>query len=152
MKLENAIEQYEFPTEQQKLLINLIYTHNWSINKIKAFLSDFDLTVQQFNILRIVRGQRPNPTNMNLLRSRMLDKMSDTSRVVDRLRNKGLLERCKSKSDRRSVDITITEKGLQVLAQVDQHSDFLNNLFGNLSTEQAKIMNDYLDQIREGQE
>lgn len=148
MKLEQAIEQYHFSSEHLKLLINLQYTHNWAISKVKAFLSEFDLTVQQFNVLRIVRGQSPNPTTINLLRERMLDKMSDASRVVERLRRKGLIQRHKSEVDRRSVEVKITDEGLRVLERVDNHYEFLDNLLSNISTEQAKYMNDYLDQIR----
>lgn len=152
MKLEQAIEQYYFPSEHQKLLINLIYTHNWALSKIKDFLSDFGLTLQQFNILRIARGQQPNPATINLLRERMLDKMSDASRVVERLRQKGLVERRKSPVDRRSVEVTITDKGLAVLEQIDSRGDFLNQLLANLSSEEARTMNTYLDQIRGGEE
>ena len=148
MKLEQAIEQYHFSSEHLKLLINLQYTHNWAISKIKDFLSQFDLTVQQFNVLRIIRGQRPNPTTINLLRERMLDKMSDASRVVERLRQKGLIQRQKSEVDRRSVEVKITDKGLRVLERVDSEYAFLDNLLSNISAEQARYMNEYLDQIR----
>lgn len=148
MKLEQAIEQYHFSSEHLKLLINLQYTHNWAIGKIKDFLSQFDLTVQQFNVLRIIRGQRPNPTTINLLRERMLDKMSDASRVVERLRQKGLIQRQKSEVDRRSVEVKITDEGLRVLERVDSEYAFLDNLLSNISAEQAREMNEYLDQIR----
>ena len=148
MKLEQAIEQYHFSSEHLKLLINLQYTHNWAISKIKDFLSQFDLTVQQFNVLRIIRGQRPNPTTINLLRERMLDKMSDASRVVERLRQKGLIQRQKSEVDRRSVEVKITDEGLRVLERVDSQYAFLDNLLSNISAEQARYMNEYLDQIR----
>ena len=148
MKLEQEIEQYHFSSEHLKLLINLQYTHNWAISKIKDFLSQFDLTVQQFNVLRIIRGQRPNPTTINLLRERMLDKMSDASRVVERLRQKGLIQRQKSEVDRRSVEVKITDEGLRVLERVDSEYAFLDNLLSNISAEQAREMNEYLDQIR----
>lgn len=149
MKLEEAIAQDSFPSEHQKLIINLIYTHNWMVSHIKSFLSNYDLTIQQFNILRIIRGQYPNPVTVNLLKERMLDKMSDASRVVERLRVKGFVERQKSAGDRRTVEIQITEAGLSILKQIDNNSDFLNNgLLANLSEEEAQLMNTYLDQIR----
>ena len=148
MKLEKAIAQDQFPSEHQKLIINLIYTHNWMIAQIKKFLSQYDLTVQQFNILRIIRGQHPNPVTINLLRERMLDKMSDASRVVERLRVKGLVERKKSTEDRRSVEVKITNKGLEVLSKIDENNQFFERLLSNLSEGETETMNEYLDQIR----
>ncbi len=148
MKLEEAISQYSFPSEQQKLLINLLFTHNWVLSQIKSFLSNYDLTVQQFNILRILRGQYPNPATINLLRDRMLDKMSDASRVVERLRVKGYLDRKKSHEDRRTVEVKINQAGLDILHRIDQNGQFFDNLLGELSDEEAQTMNAFLDRLR----
>lgn len=148
MKLEEAISQDSFPSEQQKLLINLLYTHSWVVSQLKSFLSNYNLTIQQFNILRILRGQHPNPATVNLLRERMLDKMSDASRVVERLRVKGYLERKKSREDRRTVEVKINQAGLDILDRIDKNGEFFDNLLANLPDEEAKTMNAYLDQIR----
>lgn len=148
MKLEEAISQDYFVTEHQKLLINLIYTQNWLVAHVKDFLSDYDLTLQQFNILRILRGQHPDPIGVNVIRDRMLDKMSDASRVVERLRIKGLVERNPNKTDRRCVEVKITQKGLDLLAKVDEKSDFFDQLMGNLDAEEAEKVNAMLDKLR----
>jgi len=148
MKITEAIAQESFTNEYQKLIVNLIYTHNWMTGKIKHFLSEYDLTIQQFNVLRITRGQHPEPVTVNLLRERMLDKMSDASRVVERLRLKGFLEREKSRKDRRTVEVKITQKGLDALSQIDERAGFFDQLLANISEENARLLNEYLDQIR----
>lgn len=148
MKLEEEIAQDGFVNEHQKLLINLIYTQNWLVAQVKDFLSQFDLTLQQFNILRILRGKHPEPIGVNVIRDRMLDKMSDASRVVERLRLKGLVERNPNKADRRCVEVKITQKGLNLLAQVDEKSDFFDRLMNNLEQEEAEKVNAMLDKLR----
>ncbi|WP_245598568.1 MarR family transcriptional regulator [Sporocytophaga myxococcoides] len=101
MRLEDEIKQKEFRNEFQKTAVNIIFTFNWLDARTRNFMKDYDLTPQQFNILRILRGQYPNPSTINLLKERMLDKMSDASRLVERLRIKELLERSPSSEDRR---------------------------------------------------
>lgn len=148
MRLEDEISQKKFKNEKHKLLINLIYTHGWIAGKQKNFFSDYDLTGQQFNILRILRGQYPKPSTLNLLKERMLDKMSDASRLVDRLKQKNLVERLECKNDRRAVDILITQKGLDLLAEIDQKSDILDNMFTSITEDEAQAVNDILDRLR----
>src|SRR6185437_9271918 len=105
MSLEEDIKQHKFKTEAHKAAVNIIYTFNWLDSKTRDFFKKYDLTPQQFNILRILRGQHPQPSTINLLKERMLDKMCDASRMVERLRLKNLLERHTCSNDRRSVDI-----------------------------------------------
>lgn len=93
MRLEDEIKQKSFRNEFHKLAVNIIYTHSWLMSKIIYMLSQYDITPQQYNILRILRGQFPSPASVSLLKSRMLDKMSDASRLVDRLVEKGLVEK-----------------------------------------------------------
>lgn len=90
MGIEKDINQYHFTSEGQKAVINLIFTSNWISEHIKEILDEHDITPQQFNILRILRGSDPQPLSTLTIRERMLDKMSDTSRIVDRLVIKGL--------------------------------------------------------------
>ena len=123
MELEKEISQKNFRSEQQKAMINLIYTYHWINNIARQDFIAYDITMQQFNILRILRGQFPNPSSINLLRERMLDKMCDASRMVDRLKQKELIERCVNKKDKRSVDIVISQKGLDLLSKIDQEID-----------------------------
>jgi DNA-binding MarR family transcriptional regulator len=148
MRLEDEIKQKEFKNEYQKSIVNIIYTFNWIESKFKDFFKTFDLTHQQFNILRILRGQHPQPCTINLLKDRMLDKMCDASRIVERLRVKSLLERRPSPHDRRSVDIIISDKGLKLLELIDNNIEPIHNTFGSLSQEEVKKLNDLLDKAR----
>ena len=118
MKLEEEIGQKIFKNEIQKMMINIMYTSNWLQNILSDNLKDFDITPQQFNVLRILRGQHPNPARMHLLQERMLDKMSNASRLVERLRKKGLVLRKICRNDRRAVDVKITDSGLALLKRI----------------------------------
>jgi DNA-binding MarR family transcriptional regulator len=147
MALENEINQRKFRNEYQKSAINLIYTYNWVTEKITKLLDEWDVTTQQFNILRILRGAG-QPLSTLQIRQRMLDKMSDTSRIVDRLLKKGLVKKNICKMDRRLVDVTITEKGKKLLEKIDQYSDQLDGIMKNLTEEDARTLNELLDKIR----
>jgi len=147
MKLEEEIAQHQFAGEQQKAMINLLFTYHWAVSKMKSDFKPYDITMQQFNILRILRGQMPNPSTINLLKERMLDKMCDASRMVDRLLQKGFIERCVNKNDRRAVDIKISTEGLAILAKFDEITD-PNKLFSKLSDTEAKMLNQLLDKVR----
>ncbi len=147
MELEKEISQKNFRSEQQKAMINLIYTYHWINNIARQDFIAYDITMQQFNILRILRGQYPNPSSINLLRERMLDKMCDASRMVDRLKQKELIERCVNKKDKRSVDIVISQKGLDLLSKIDQEID-MDRAISKLSDEDAKTLNTILDKMR----
>lgn len=114
MKLEDEIVQKNFRSEAHKLGVNIIFTFNWVDNFHSCLMKRYGLTSQQFNILRILRGQYPSPANIKLLRERMLDKMSDASRIVEKLRTKGFVERNTNESDRRACDVIITQKGLDL--------------------------------------
>lgn len=147
MKLEEEIAQHQFAGEQQKAMINLLFTYHWAVSKMKSDFKPYDITMQQFNILRILRGQMPNPCTINILKERMLDKMCDASRMVDRLLQKGFIERCVNKKDRRAVDIKISIEGLALLAKFDALTD-PNKLFSTLSDAEAKTLNQLLDKVR----
>jgi DNA-binding MarR family transcriptional regulator len=148
MKLEDEIKQKEFKNEYAKSVVNIIYTFNWVEAQNKDFLKKFDITSQQFNILRILRGQLPNPATINLLKERMLDKMCDASRMVDRLKTKGLLERQVCEKDRRAVDIIITKKGLELLAKIDKEIPDFEKVMHNLNQTEIKQLNLLLDKLR----
>ncbi len=148
MRLEDEIKQESFRNEFHKLAVNLIYTHSWLVSKIQAILSEFDITPQQFNILRILRGQHPSPASITLLKERMLDKMSDASRLVDRLIQKGLVERKVCTSDRRKVDVIITDKGLKLLEEIDKTNEETDSYLKNLTLNEAKKLNELLDKLR----
>ncbi len=149
MRLEKEIKQSSFRNEYHKLAVNLIFSHSWLMAKINNLLKKFDITPQQFNILRILRGQYPSSSTVTLLRERMLDKMSDASRLVDRLCKKKLVERRVCENDRRKVDVYITKKGLNLLKYLDKYIIRIDDvLMKNLSEDEAKKLNKLLDKMR----
>jgi DNA-binding MarR family transcriptional regulator len=148
MTLERDINQHKFRNEHQKSAINLIFTFNWMNEKLDKLFEQFDITQQQFNILRILRGSGGGPLSTLQIRQRMLDKMSDTSRIVDRLIKKGLVKKNICKSDRRLVDVIITEKGKRLLEKIDNTNDDMDAIFKNLSQADAKNLNQLLDKLR----
>ncbi len=148
MKLEEEIVQKEFRNEYHKATVNIIFTYNWLLNYQVQYLKPYDITLQQYNILRILRGQYPQPATIKLIKERMLDKMSDASRIVEKLRLKGLAERNICVSDRRNVDVLITEKGLELLTALDPYVDEVNKRLSNLSENEIKKLNDLLDKMR----
>jgi len=129
-------------------MVNLIFTYHWVVEKIKDLLSTEDITLQQYNILRILRGSFPEPLSTLQIRDRMLDKMSDTSRIVDRLVVKGLAQKNISKTDKRLVDVMITEEGRTLLAKLDLHNDELDSIANALSEDEMNILNNLLDKLR----
>jgi DNA-binding MarR family transcriptional regulator len=115
---------------------------------MNEMFKDFDTTRQQYNVLRILRGQYPGHASVNLIKDRMLDKMSDASRIVERLRIKELIKREDCKNDKRAVEVTITEKGLQLLDAMESHVSKLDSIFFNLSESEARELNVLLDKVR----
>ncbi|HMU09820.1 MAG TPA: MarR family transcriptional regulator [Ferruginibacter sp.] len=148
MGIEKDINQQSFRNDYQKAAINLIYTYNWLNEKMKAFFDREGITGQQFNILRILRGAGV-PISTLQIRERMLDKMSDTSRIVDRLVLKGLAQKNTCKNDKRLVDVSITTKGKKLLEKIDAHEKEMDSIFGNLSETEAGQLNKLLDKIRQ---
>ena len=127
MSIENDIKQDSFKSEYQKAIINLVFTYNWTTERLKKLFEESDLTLQQFNILRILRGSQM-PLSTLQIRERMLDKMSDTSRIVDRLIIKELAKKVICKKDKRLVDVTITGKGLKLLEKLDSQEDKMETI------------------------
>ena len=149
MKIEEAIQQKKFISEHQKALINLIYTSGQVLSSNTRLLRPFNISQQQFNILRILRGMNPQPATVKLLTERMLDKMSNASRLVEKLKQKGLVERVISENDRRRVDISITDEGLKL---VEAASIVIEEDMGRvrevLTEEEARQLSDLLDKVR----
>ncbi len=147
MSIDKEINQKYFSNEFQKSTINLIYTYNWINEKMKEILDKFQITSQQFNILRILRGAG-EPLSTLQIRQRMLDKMSDTSRIVDRMIIKGLVKKVVRITDKRLVDVTLAEKGERLLEKMDEFQDEMDCILKNLSEEEARTLNRLLDKIR----
>lgn len=138
MRIEDEIKQKSFRSENQKLIVNLLLTGSWMSFKSYEMLKPFKLTTQQYNVLRILRGQYPEPATINLLIDRMMDKMSNASRIVDRLEKKKLVERKPKQDDRRCVDVKISEKGIKLLEKIgEREKEYENKLF-NLTAKEAK--------------
>ncbi|MDO3641152.1 MarR family winged helix-turn-helix transcriptional regulator [Mucilaginibacter sp. L3T2-6] len=148
MRIDEEIQSSKFENNYQKAVINISYTYSWLNNQTRSLFEKQNITIQQFNILRILRGQYPNPATVNLLKERMVDKMSDASRIVDRLVQKGLVSRCTNTRDRRAVDIRISDEGLKVLAKMDEEFKIKDLLQNNLTEEEAGLLSDLLDKLR----
>jgi MarR family 2-MHQ and catechol resistance regulon transcriptional repressor len=148
MSIDQDILQSKFRNEYQKAGVNLLYTYGWIMERTKELFASEDITPQQFNILRILRGSYPQPLSTLQIRERMIDKMSDTSRIVDRLITKGLVKKGTCKTDRRLVDVMITDKGKKMLERLDKRQDELDNIIDNLSEKEAAVLSELLDKIR----
>jgi DNA-binding MarR family transcriptional regulator len=148
MRIDEEIQSTNFEDNYHKAVVNITYTYGWLSNVFRCKFERHNLTQQQFNILRILRGQYPNPATVNLLKERMVDKMSDASRIVDRLVQKGLVSRCTNTKDRRAVDIRISEAGLEILKKMDEEFKTKDFLKDNLSEEEAAKLSELLDKLR----
>lgn len=148
MKIKEEIKQSRFRNKYQEVAINIIYTYGWLANKHKDFFSQFGITVQQYNILSILRGQHPNKISGAEIKSRMMDKNSDVSRLLDRLLIKELISKNKSTADKRSSDVTISKNGLDLLFAIDLKIDSLDTMIANLSESEAGQLSNLLDKLR----
>jgi DNA-binding MarR family transcriptional regulator len=151
MGIEKDIQQANFRNEYQKMGINLLYTANWLNENVGKFLAQEDITQQQYNILRILRGSEV-PLSTLQIRERMLDKMSDTSRIVDRLILKELVAKNTCPADKRLVDITLTAKGLTLVEKLDQYNDQIDSILKGVTESEAKTINEILDKLRNNAE
>ena len=149
MKIEEEIQQGSFQSEQQRLLINIVYTGNQFTLSNNRMLKQFSITTQQFNVLRILRGQKGNPISVKDMHGRMLDSTSNVSRLVDKLLAKELIERIICPKDRRRVELTITVKGLKLLGKIDVlFKGMMQDMKSAITDEEAKIASRILDKFR----
>lgn len=149
MSIETDIKQKKFRSPFQKLALNLVYTTKWLEYKQLESFKEHDITPQQYNVLRILRGQQGNPIKVSEITERMLDKSSNTSRLVDKLLAKNLAKRTSCESDRRAVDVVITEEGLELLTVLDPFIEDWENRFNIISAEEAEQISALLDKLRE---
>jgi len=150
VRLEDEIKQTSFQSEGQKAYLNIVFTAGWLSLRQAAAFRPFGVTLPQFNVLRILRGQHPKPATVALLIERMLDKTSNASRIVDKLEEKQLVTRTVCPANRRAVDIRITEAGLALLRQVDESgiANFNQSEQQHLSESELVLLNELLDKIR----
>lgn len=151
MSIETDIKQKKFRSAYQRLVLNIIYTSNWVSHKQMEIFRSHDLTPEQYNVLRILRGQYPNPIKVSDISDRMLDKNSNTSRLIDKLLLKELVVRTSCPSDRRAVDVLINEAGLNMLKQIDPEIEVWENTLSHITPEEADAVNALLDKIRQSE-
>ncbi|CAN5202334.1 MarR family transcriptional regulator [soil metagenome] len=148
MSIEQDIKQEKFENEFHKAGVNVLFTSSWLHNINSIRLKSHDVTPEQFNVLRILRGSQPNALMLAEITSRMIDKSSNATRLVEKLRQKGLVKREICENNRRQVDILITAKGLEVLAKIDEYPDSLQTTLKKLSKTEAQELNRILDKLR----
>ncbi len=146
--IEEEIKQKRsFNSLQEKALVNIMYTHGWIIERMRLFFKNYGITNKQYNILRILKGS-DQPLSTSQIRYRMLDKMSDTTRLIDRMITKGWVKKSVSEIDRRLVDIMITEAGLDLLDEIRGIEAKAEEIFSNLTKEEIQNLSDLLDKVR----
>jgi len=149
MRLEEELQQDGFQSEHQKAVLNILFTSNWLESDSARVLKPFGISSQQYNVLRILKGQGTNAISVNNIMSRMIDKMSNASRLVEKLRKKELIERVVCEHDRRQVDVRITDSGLALLKEADVEMDKFDGLKGKLTETEAVLLSELLEKIRE---
>ena len=148
MSLEQDIKQEKFDNEFEKMAVNILFTGSWIYNLNVGRLKQFDITPEQFNVLRILRGSHPKALRLADITSRMIDKSSNATRLVEKLRKKELLKREICPHNRRQVDVSITARGLEVLRHIDKlQVEWLESLKG-ISKHEAQEVNRILDKLR----
>lgn len=148
MRLEEAIKQKEFKDPYNKAIVNLLYTQSFIVTKQSCLFKPFGLSPEQYNVLRILKGQKGSPITVSSIQERMLNKMSNASRLVEKLKQKDMVIREECPSDRRQVDILITEKGMDVLNQLHNQMYELNRSLIQLDEEEVDQLNFLLDKLR----
>lgn len=148
MKIEEEIKQSTFRDEYHKVVINLKFTAGWLNGLHNKVFRRHGISSQQFNVLRILKGQYPKPSSLILIRERMLDKESNASRLIDKLELSGFTKRVQCPNDRRQVEITITQKGIDLLEIINPEIEQLTQSRINLTQEESQILNSLLDKLR----
>jgi len=148
MGISEDLKQRTFASETSKSVVNIIFTGNWMMQQMHDLLKPFGLTPQQYNVLRILRGQQNNPMTVLAITERMLDKMSNASRLVDKLLDKKLVLRRECPKDRRAVDVIILPAGMTLLAEIDQVQKQWEMTFGEIGEDKMNQLNILLDEFR----
>lgn len=148
MKIEDEIQQAKFRNDYQKVVVNLIYSANWLETKQEELFTPFGITPSQYNILRILRGQGNQSLSGTGIKSKMLKRNSDISRLLDRLVKKKLVDRTQCPDDKRATNVTITPSGLDLLKKIDSHIDQAEKQFIHLTQKEARELSTLLDKAR----
>lgn len=148
MSLEHDIKQEKFESEFQKVAVNILFTSSWLYNINDGRLKPYGVTPEQYNVLRILRGSHPEALMLAEITCRMIDKSSNATRLVEKLRLKGLVKRDVCENNRRQVDIVITAKGLDALTRIDIEYSAWQSTLKNISKAEALELNRILDKLR----
>jgi DNA-binding MarR family transcriptional regulator len=149
MNIEQELQMKRFESDEQKAHLNVLFTASWIRNRINQWLKDFDLTHEQFNVLRIIRGQKSKPVCVRDISERMIDRNSNTTRIIDKLEAKNLVRRTQSEEDRREMVIFLTDEGKEVLKKVDMSFRNANFRLTSLTNAEAQLLSALLDKMRE---
>jgi DNA-binding MarR family transcriptional regulator len=149
MRIEEILKTNKFRDERHKVVLNMLYTSYWIKDQMSVLLKEFDMTSEQFNVLRILRGSLHKPLCVKDIASRLIEKNSNVTRILERLQRKEFIERIPSEYDKRENVTLITEKGLQLLEILDIKMQNAENELVNISNEDAVLLNQLLDSMRE---
>jgi DNA-binding MarR family transcriptional regulator len=149
MTLEKDIKQEKFSNEFEKAAINILFTSSWLHNINASRLKKHTITPEQYNVLRILRGSHPHALMLAEITTRMIDKSSNATRLVEKLRQKGFVKREICEDNRRQVDIIITDKGLNILKKIDAESEEWLATLKNITKAEAQELNRILDKLRD---
>ena len=145
---EEIKQEKKFASEHERAAVNVLFTSSWLHNVNAVRMKKHGITPEQFNVLRILRGSYPKPLMLGNITCRMVDKASNATRLVEKLRLKGYVKREQCENNRRQVDIVITEKGLALLAKVDNENDEWLDTLKNITKTEAQELNRILDKLR----
>ena len=148
MKLQEAIKTEKFRNARHMAMLNILYTAYWLKTHNNAALKNYDLTSEQYNVLRILRGKHPEPMCVKDIGSRMLEKSSNVPRIIDRLVAKNFVERSNSQEDKRETIITVTDVGLKILEQSTKALDKVAEKIIGLDDAEALALNEQLEKFR----
>ncbi len=148
MQIEQEIQQTNFKNPFHKAVLNVKFTANWLSGISLPIFKKYGISEEQFNVLRILRGQYPTPSSLQLITERMLNRMSNVTRLVEKLRVNGYVTREICPENRRRVNILITEEGINLLEQVSPEIDAALTGENQLTGSEIDALNQILDKIR----
>ena len=149
MKIEDALKTSKFKSDQHKAMLNIMFTASWLRNKVVGKLKSYGISQEQYNVLRILRGSHPTPLCAKDITDRMIDKNSNTTRIMDKLITKDYINKWRGEIDRREVNISITESGLALLKEIDEIEALDKPNYLNISDTEAILLSMLLDKLRE---
>lgn len=149
MGIHEEIQQKKFRSAQKEMFVNVMFTANWLDGEMRKLFKPFGITQQQYNVLRILRGSHPEPLSAMNIKCRMIDRSPDLTRLIDRLLEKGLVNRRTCPNNRRQVEIGIEAKGIKLIEQIDPALNAKMAAFGVIGDDEAKQVSHLLDKLRD---